>query len=146
MFSQVSVCPQGGSAPLHAQMHTPRQTPPRPPGQTPIPPGQTPIPPGQTPPRAVHAGIRSTSGRYASHWNAFLFNFYVDFWPSTSAMLAQCISPNVQCTQMYNVHQCISPKRGIVCRRQERSSQTVLPFTTNGHLGCVHTDRDRYSD
>ena len=26
-------------------------------------------PPGQ----AVHAGIRSTSGRYASHWNAFLF-------------------------------------------------------------------------
>ena len=24
-------------------------------------------------PCAVHAGIRSTSGRYASHWNAFLF-------------------------------------------------------------------------
>ena len=35
------------------------------------PPGQT--PPGQTPPCTVHAGIRSTSGRYASHWNAFLF-------------------------------------------------------------------------
>ena len=29
--------------------------------------------PGQTPPSAVHAGMRSTSGRYASHWNAFLF-------------------------------------------------------------------------
>ena len=43
MFSQVSVCPQGGSAPLHAG----------------IPPGQTP-PSGQTPPCAVHAGIRST--------------------------------------------------------------------------------------
>ena len=24
-----------------------------------------------TPPCAVHAGIRSTSGRYASHWNAY---------------------------------------------------------------------------
>ena len=24
-------------------------------------------------PLAVHAGMRSTSGRYASHWNAFLF-------------------------------------------------------------------------
>ena len=35
MFSQVSVCPQGGSAPLHAQMHTPRQTPPAPLGRHP---------------------------------------------------------------------------------------------------------------
>ena len=26
-----------------------------------------------TPPPAMHAGIRSTSGRYASYWNAFLF-------------------------------------------------------------------------
>ena len=26
--------------------------------------------------RAVHAGIRSTSGRYASHWNAFLLFFF----------------------------------------------------------------------
>ena len=32
-------------------------------------------PPGRyTLPATVHAGIRSTSGRYASHWNAFLFN------------------------------------------------------------------------
>ena len=47
------------------------------------PPGRYP-PPGQAPPHAdtllsrhppctVHAGIRSTRGRYASHWNAFLF-------------------------------------------------------------------------
>ena len=44
------------------------------------PPGQTRLPSGadtprQTPPHAVHAGIRSTSGRYASYWNAFLFGF-----------------------------------------------------------------------
>ena len=29
-------------------------------------------PPGQTTPCTVHAGIRSTNGRYVSHWNAFL--------------------------------------------------------------------------
>ena len=28
---------------------------------------------GAPPPATVHARIRSTSGRYASHWNAFLF-------------------------------------------------------------------------
>ena len=70
MFSQVSVCPQlGGVA------DTPRQTPP---GQTPT--GQTHLP-RQTPPWAdtppVITGIRSTSGRYASNWNAFLF--YLNF-------------------------------------------------------------------
>ena len=27
----------------------------------------------QTPPREADSGIRSTSGRYASYWNAFLF-------------------------------------------------------------------------
>ena len=47
---------RGVSAPLHAGIHTlPGQTPPR-----------------ETPPWAVHAEIWSTSGRYASHWNAFL--------------------------------------------------------------------------
>ena len=30
-------------------------------------------PPGRYTPPTVHAGIRSTSGRYASYWNAFLF-------------------------------------------------------------------------
>ena len=32
--------------------------------------------PGRYTPHAVHAGIRSTSGRYASHRNAFLFKLY----------------------------------------------------------------------
>ena len=78
---------QGMSAPVHAWIHTPtlEQIPPnlgRHPllGRTPradIPWADTPVgrhPPGQTPP--VHAGIRSTSGRYASHWNAFLFYLF----------------------------------------------------------------------
>ena len=50
-------------------------------GVSAIPPGQThpspwaDTPRGQTPPTpcAVHAGIRSTSGWYASYWNAILF-------------------------------------------------------------------------
>ena len=35
-------------------------------------PGRHPPTPGQTPPCAVHAGIRLSSGWYASYWNAFL--------------------------------------------------------------------------
>ena len=66
MFSQVSVCPRGGGVCPIACWDTPSplgKTPPRvdtPPG----PEADTPL--GQTPPPAVHAGIRSTSGRYAS--------------------------------------------------------------------------------
>ena len=54
----------------------PEQTPPgtRPPEQTPPgtrpPPEQTPQ--EQTPPREADSSIRSTNGRYASYWNAFL--------------------------------------------------------------------------
>ena len=40
------------------------------PGQTP--PGQTPLSRADTP-YPKHYGIRSTSGRYASYWNAFLW-------------------------------------------------------------------------
>ena len=50
MFSQVSVCPQVGGLPHCILGYTSRPT----------------------SPCAVHAGIWSTSGRYASHWNAFL--------------------------------------------------------------------------
>ena len=56
MFSQVSVCPGGGVC-LTACWDAP---------------------PGQTPPCAVHAGIRSTSGRYASYWNAILLRMHFD--------------------------------------------------------------------
>ena len=34
-------------------------------------------PPGRHPPCAVHAGIRATSGWYASYWNAILFRLYL---------------------------------------------------------------------
>ena len=55
--------------------HPPEQTPPSPQEQTP--PADTPreqtLPPEQTPPReADSSSIRSTSGRHASYWNAFL--------------------------------------------------------------------------
>ena len=87
----------GGRVPasVHAGMpdppgsvrHSPwtRQTPPRPgrhpPDQAPSPPRdwtdtpQTRHPPGpgRHPPQEADSSIRSTSGRYASYWNAFLF-------------------------------------------------------------------------
>ena len=67
----------------------PQQTPP-PPGPEPAPPaGRTPSPgqgepPQSRPPRSrtppkAHSIIRSTSGRYASYWNAFLFIFLLPF-------------------------------------------------------------------
>ena len=74
-----SFCSQGGrgSASVHAgipppQEETPqtRQNPPGPDTTTP-PLDQTPR--DQTPPREADFSIRSTSARYASYWNVFLF-------------------------------------------------------------------------
>ena len=68
------------------QTALPGQTPPQtdPPRQTTTPlgrhpPGLEPLPgqtPGQTPPCTVHAGIRRTSGRYVSYWNASLSGLF----------------------------------------------------------------------
>ena len=75
MFTSVcqEFCPQGGR--VSAGIHPPSRHPP--PEQTP-PQEQTPradTPPGSRPPppRETDSSIRSTSGRYASYWNAFLF-------------------------------------------------------------------------
>ena len=38
------------------------------------PPGTRTPTPGPDPPQEADSSIRSTSGRYASYWNAFLFN------------------------------------------------------------------------
>ena len=45
-------------------------------------------PPGRYTPQTVHVGIRSTSGRYASYWNAFLFvhlKMSSSLWPNVEA-------------------------------------------------------------
>ena len=47
-------------------------TPSPPPGTRQTPPDQTPPGTWQTPPPETDSSIRSTSGRYASYWNAFL--------------------------------------------------------------------------
>ena len=55
---------------------------PGPPDQTPPGPGTPPrpdTPPGPHTPSG-DSGIRSTSGRYASYWNAFLYGFFFFFW------------------------------------------------------------------
>ena len=71
---------RGGSAPLPGRTPLPWRTPPareNPPpcqGELPLPARETPPPPGpDPPPREADCSIRSTSGRYASYWNAFLF-------------------------------------------------------------------------
>ena len=43
-------------------------------------------------PRAVHPGIRSTIGRYASHWNAFLFFSLFDAGEERYRKLKETIS------------------------------------------------------
>ena len=66
VFTGVCLSTGGGvSAPLHAEIH---------------PPGQTPLEADTH--CAVHAGIWSISGRYANHWNAFLFRAFI--WPGNS--------------------------------------------------------------
>ena len=70
--------PPGPDTPQEQTPPSQEQTPPR--EQTPPcpPPGADP-PREQTPPREADSSIRSTSGRYASHWNAFLFSeWYLD--------------------------------------------------------------------
>ena len=78
----LSVHGGGQFAPLHVGIHTPRAD--TPPGQTPPCPVHAwkhthPVPTAcwDTPPCPVHAGKQSTSGQYASHWNAFLLNLSV---------------------------------------------------------------------
>ena len=68
--------PAGRTPPGQGEPHRTRQTPPagrKPPGQG-EPPG-----PGRTPPDQADSRIRSTSGRYASYWNAFLFTVLSPF-------------------------------------------------------------------
>ena len=96
------VHPQGGTPPWTRQVQHPRpgrytplgtrQVPPGPGRYTP--PGDQVHPPDQAgtlspwtrkvpplpPPEAADPGIRSTIGRYASYWNAFLFNFHAIFY------------------------------------------------------------------
>ena len=65
--------PQRGTPP--GQVHHPRQVHPTQAGTPPA--GTSPwqVPPRQVhPPATVHAGIWSTRGWHASHWNAFLFS------------------------------------------------------------------------
>ena len=120
IFSQASVCPRGegclpqcmlGYTPPGPGRPPPEQTPPEqtpqashksrdpprpgtPPDQAPLlPPEQTP-PLEQTPPPPPEAdfSIRSTSGRYASYWNAFLLSRRLRFQ----------FTPNVKYARSFN--------------------------------------------
>ena len=78
MFLHLSVILFTGGFATHTHTHTHTQTPPHH-GRHPPPWADTHTP-GQSHPCAVHAVIRSTSGRYASYWNAFLLlKFFILF-------------------------------------------------------------------
>ena len=66
--------PPGPGRPPRADTNLPPGTRQTPPGPGRHPPGLGRAPPGPgRPPREADSSIRSTSGRYASYWNAFLF-------------------------------------------------------------------------
>ena len=75
--------PQDQTPPWTRQVHPPDQagTPPRdqtPPGtRHPPGPGRYSPPGTRHPPGTADSGIRSTFGRYASYWNAFLFHTFL---------------------------------------------------------------------
>ena len=68
-YTPGQVHPPAGTPPTPGQVHPPRQV--HPPGR--YSPSQVHPSPAGTPP-AMHAGIRSTSGQYASYWNDILVN------------------------------------------------------------------------
>ena len=55
------------------------------------------LPQEQTPPPESGSGIQSMSGRYASYWNAYLFNMsFIQFYEMSSMLLPLC------CLQSYS--------------------------------------------
>ena len=81
--------------PPQTRHHTPPQS--RPPLEQTPPPGWR-TPPEQTPPppREADSGIRSTIGRYASYWNAFLFCIKIAFSTPASPSIEKLIYSNLQ--------------------------------------------------
>ena len=142
MFLQVSVCPQGGrvSASVHAgmpdlptprdQADTPRdhadppgpgrpppdQADPSPPDQA-EPPRTRQTPPDQAePPPEADSSIRSTSGRYAPYWNAFLSNLESSRYLGSPRLQSLHPSPSTFPTDTYMVKP-TSERNNIWCFR-----------------------------
>ena len=88
MFSQVSVCPRGVSAPLHARIHPPGQTTPgqTPPGQT-TPMADTPL--GRhTPPAQCMLGYRQQAGgAHPIGMHSCFFQFSLDIMHGDDKLL-----------------------------------------------------------
>ena len=126
MFLQVSVCPQGGGClpqcmlgchtPPPDQADTPQDQadplgPGRPPWDQADPPRtrQTPLGPGRSPPE-TDSSIRSTSSRYASYWNAFLFYFVVTLVRVIAFVwyLIWCFGVQYKESSVYTVSFCVN--------------------------------------
>ena len=111
------------SGPLHAGIHTS-------PAQCML--GYTP------PPHVVHPGIRSTRGRYASQWNAFLFNI-VFFSSSLFGSLSQRRDIDIIVVIITNIAFALTVNKLCVCLfclsfRTYFNSICLNGFKINGRL------------
>ena len=55
-------------------------------------------------PSPRYHGIRSTSGRYASYWNAFLFKIFLSFFLDGSSFLPAFVETSFQCFFCIKTH------------------------------------------
>ena len=101
MFLQVSVCPRGGGGRVSASVHAGMPDPPLhqahpPPDQAPPQDQADPPRTRQTPPPEADSSIRSTSGRYAFYWNAFLFSLPLLIYTDSSFVgTYSCLSSSI---------------------------------------------------
>ena len=160
MFLQVSVILSTGggvSASVHPGIPCREQTPPGsrpPPEQTPpgsrdpqehTPPGsrhqpQSRHPPGADtpPPREADSGIRSTTGRYASYWNAFLSrNKFTSDWlskfslePSDHSMTSSITKTRVQ---VNNIFPATNTTIVLLYNESTSTGQSLLVFLFKGN-------------
>ena len=113
-YTCVWFCSQGGG--YSGQGEPPRSRhPPPPPGRENPPSWADPPRPDAPPPQEAHSSVRSTSGRYASYWNAF-FSYLFFPWPLKTKYIERNCSPWIKCWNVIEVvRMCYSAKNFHFC-------------------------------
>ena len=131
MFLQVSVCPRGGGmCGMHMHMsghaHPPRHA--HPPWHA--------CPPRHTRPPSGYYEMQSMSWRYASYWNAFLFNFTFNC-TYTSDLLHQTFpNTNFDDYLWITLYRDLAVKAGTPLETTTKCSTWKLPQLIPQKLGC----------
>ena len=91
----------------------------------------------QVHPPAVCAGIRSTSGRYASHWNAFLFSLLVgQLSVENTSLLALAIKKNTSSHEEHLIFYFSKEKRFLICLGERDSAFKYHKPNSNFNNNC----------